>query len=252
MGVNADTHKIQSDLASYCRTDREPDLPGLAPNRVQQYRRLVYNIIDDTFEGAFPITRSFLNDEEWHGLIHEFFSKHQCQTPSVWKLPLEFYEFVMENPLELKIKYPFLTDLLYFEWLEIDVHTMPDIAYPNYSDKGDWLKDKIALNPEFKLLQFAYPVHQCKPAEMIANPGKGDYFVLIYRQPESGDVQFVNLSPLYTYVITTLSEGERDLNSIISEVCEVFHIDRNTEVDDNIIKFLNQMKTRQFVLGFIK
>ena len=94
MLINKDTYAIQSGLASYCRTNEEPNLPGVTKGRIQQYRRLVYNVIDDTFEGAFPITRKLLNDEEWHDLVNTFFINHACQTPSVWKLPFEFYEYV--------------------------------------------------------------------------------------------------------------------------------------------------------------
>lgn len=250
MLISEETYKIQSALARYCRTDDKQDLPGIAENRIHQYRRLVYNIIDDTFEGAFPITRSFLSDEEWHRLINDFFANHNCQTPSVWKLPFEFYEHVLNTALEIKTTYPFLTDLLYFEWLEIEVHTMPDIDNGKVTQNGSWLKDTIAINREFKLVRFNYPVHQCKPSELNTNLYNGDYFVLIYREQDSGDVQFFNLSALYAFIISQLEIPTKNLDEIISEVCTLFRIDRNSEVDATIISFLKQMKEKKFVLGF--
>jgi hypothetical protein len=250
MQITEETYKIQSGLAEYCRTGVLPDLPGLTPNRVQQYRRLVYNIIDDTFEGAFPITRNFLSDEEWHGLVNAFFSDHACSEPSIWKLPFELYEFLAVNGSELKDKYPFLTDLIYFEWLEIDVHTMPDEPQQKFKAEGNWLKEKIVINKEFKLAQFRYPVHQFKPSQLMENSREGAYFVLIYREPVSGNVQFFGLSPLFAFIITQLAEEKNDLDFIIYQTCALFRIRRSSEVETTIINFLVQLKQKEFVFGF--
>jgi hypothetical protein len=250
MQINKDTYEIQSGLAAYCRTNVAPHLPGITEGRIHQYRRLVYNIVDDTFEGAFPITRKLLNDEEWHTLINSFFMHHACQTPSVWKLPFEFYEYVAESELAIKQQYPFLTDLLYFEWLEIDVHTMPDVAQEECRETGSWLTDRIIINKEFKLIRLSYPVHQLAPEALKENNSEGNYFVLIYREPQNGDVQFFDLSPLYAVLITQLSETGKDLESIIPELCALFQVERSANVDASIISFLEQLKQKEFVLGF--
>jgi hypothetical protein len=250
MSVTEETYKIQSDLADYCRTNVLPDLPGLTPNRVQQYRRLVYNIIDDTLEGAYPITRSFLSEEEWHGLVNDFFAKHACKHPSIWKMPYEFYEFLSEKDHHLKDKYPFLTDLLYFEWLEIEVHTQPDEVHEKYREEGNWLSDRIITNRECRLVQLKYPVHQSKPDELLKDTKAGIYFVLIYREPASGNVQFFDLSPLYAFVITQLAETTNTLDHIIFQTSALFGLERTPDVEKNIIHFLEQLRLKQFVLGF--
>ena len=45
------------------------------------------------------------------------------------------------------IQKPYLEDLLYFEWMEIEVHTMPDKPYPDYQSRGNIFMDRLALNP---------------------------------------------------------------------------------------------------------
>lgn len=252
MHINKDTYEIQSGLASYCRTNVEPHLPGVTEGRIQQYRRLVYNVIDDTFEGAFPITRQLLSDEEWHELVNSFFTHHACQTPSVWKLPFEFYEYVAATDLAAKQRYPFLTDLLYFEWLEIDVHTMPDIEQEAYLSEGSWHHDRLVINKEFKLIQLNYPVHQLRPEALKENDHQGNYFVLIYREPENGSVQFFDLSPLYALLISQLVESGQTLEAILPGLCDVFKLQRSAGVDDAVIAFLSQLRQKGFVLGFAR
>jgi hypothetical protein len=250
MPVTEDTYKIQSGLASYCRTNVEADLPGLTENRVQQYRRLVYNVIDDTFDGAFPVTRKLLSDTEWHELVNHFFSHHACQTPSVWKLPFEFYEYICATDLEIKKTYPFITNLLYFEWLEIEVHTMPDEPSGKFRMKGDWLNDKIVINKEFRLVQLSYPVHQLKPEELKKDKREGNYFVLIFREPDTGNVQFFDLSPLYAYLVSQLAETEKNIHTIVDDISVLFAIERNPDIEKHVVDFLNHLAQKKFIFGF--
>ncbi len=250
MPLTKETYKIQSELASYCRTDVMPELPGVTDGRLQHYRRLVYAVIEDTFEGAFPITRSFVNQQEWIDLVTGFFKKHACQTPSVWRLPYELYEYVSATELKLKVNYPFLTDLLYFEWLEIEVHTMPDQPAPNFKEEGNWLKDFLVFNPEFKLIQVNYPVHLFKPNELIENARKGDYFVLIFREPETGKVQFFDLSAFFGYLLIRLKESERNMDLILGEACPLFGLERTNELEQRTEEFLQQLKQQKFLFGY--
>lgn len=54
------THQHQSALAAYCRTGELPDIPGVVMENVPQYRRLVYNVIDDMLQNAYPLTYEYL------------------------------------------------------------------------------------------------------------------------------------------------------------------------------------------------
>ena len=112
----------QSRLAMYCRTGDLLPIKGLTDNRVQTYRRLVYNVIDDTLQSAFPLTYDLLTTEEWDEIVNLFFSNHACQSTSVWKMPFEFYQFIENSAGELKEKYKFLAELLLFEWTEIEIY----------------------------------------------------------------------------------------------------------------------------------
>lgn len=247
--LKQDTKVQQARLADYCRTGLEPDLIDIKKDNLYQYRRLVFNIASDTLETAYPITYSFLPSEVWEKLVYNYFAEHKCQTTQVWRMPLEFYDYCKEKNIQEELKIPFLNDLLYFEWLELDVHTMKDIAYPKTKEIGSWLTDVIALNPEHKLIQLNYPVHTTAPTEGLEEK-KDNYFLLIYREKETGNVQFIDLSMLYVFIIENITNGLQ-LSTILQEANTLLQINDIELLTKHALTFLEDLKQREFVLGFL-
>ncbi len=246
--LKPETYQQQSNLANYCRNGSKQELKGINENNLPQYRRLVYNIACDTLETAYPITYSFLSEKDWKELTFQFFAEHKCKTPQVWKMPLEFYEYCVEVNIADKLKLPFLNDLLYFEWLELEMHTMEDIPYPKYSSDGNWLENNIVLNPEHKIVTFNYPVHTTAPTDDLLSK-TGNYFLLIYREKTSGNIQFIDLSVLYVFVLERIINGEL-LQDTLMEANTLFQINDLEVLTKHIFLFIDDLKKREFVLGF--
>lgn len=248
--LRKDTHEQQSLLAEYCRNGVVPEnLIDINKDNLHTYRRLCYNIADDVIETAYPITYSFLPAEPWNKLVHDFYAEHKCQTPQVWRMPLEFYDYCLEKDIAGKLGLPYLNDLLYFEWLELDVHTMEDIEYPTAKEKGDWLNEPIAFNPEHKLVKLTYPVHTTAPTDKLEEK-KGDYFLLIYREKESGKVQFIDLSMFYTFILENLKNGVL-LKDILVEANSLFQVNDIKLLKDRSLEFIEDLRKRQFIIGFL-
>ena len=102
------TYKHQSNLAAYCRTGKLPEIPGIISENVSQYRRLVYNVVDDMLQNAYPLTVDLFTKKEWDKTVNDFFTNHPCQSPQVWYMPKEFYNYLTEIKNPLLKKYPFL------------------------------------------------------------------------------------------------------------------------------------------------
>lgn len=249
MQLLKDTYEQQAKLAEYCRNGVVPDLKGVKYENLGQYRRLVFNIASDILETAYPITYSFLPKETWEKLVFDYFVEHKCQTTQVWRMPLEFYDYCVEKDIQTQLNFPFLNDLLYFEWLELEVHTMEDIAYPEFTSEGDWFNDKIAVNPEFKLIKLTYPVHTTAPTELAGK--EGTYFLFIYREKESGNVQFMDLSMLYTYIIEQIAGGEL-LKDVLVEANNLFQLNNISLLKEHAQNFIKDLEQRKFILGFLK
>jgi hypothetical protein len=250
MKLRDDTARIQDLLGDYCRSGEGEEIPGVTPGRLTHYRRLVYNVIRDTMDRAFPIALAALGEETWDLLVQDFFTHGFPQTPQVWRLPLEFYNYHKRKESGARIQKPYLEDLLYFEWIEIEVHTMPDRPFPNYVSKGNLFTDILAFNPDFEIIQLEYPVHMY-PAREAAEL-KGDYFVLIFREPETGKVLFLNLSAIHTYILGLLLDEGRPLNQLKGDIAQTAGIESMKYLDDALEKFTGDLMRKKLILGFRK
>jgi hypothetical protein len=250
MHLRKETIRIQEELGAYCRSGVEPDLPGVIPGRIHHYRRLVSNVVNDTLQTAFPITVAALGNNQWDQLVQDFFANGSPQTPQVWKLPLAFYHYHSGRETGKLIGKPYLDDLLCFEWMEIEVHTMPDRPHPDFVSAGDLLKDRLVFNPAHEIVKLEYPVHTHPVDEAMSL--KGAFYALLYRLPESGTVQFLDLSGLNVYIITRLQEEQLPLNRIKNEFARVAGIESVQYLDDALKQFLGDLLERQLILGFEK
>lgn len=247
MNLLPDTYHIQQTFSGYCRTGEKVTLPGVAPDRLKHYRRLVFNMIHDTMENAFPIAFKHIPTGKWNKMVKDFFAHHACQSYQVWKLPLEFYAYAVEHNWEDTYGIPFLNDLLAFEWAEMEVYNMEDMPAPTHALTGNWLDTPLVLNPEHQLLSFKYPVHLvAKPKALVQQ--KGVYFVLLFRDPETGNVEFMDLSPWLAFLTEQLVMGitVRD----ILEYAPQLNITDTTTLEQDTLAFLRHMQQLHFVLGF--
>jgi len=250
MSLLQETKEIQSKMALFCRTGNFVELPGITPNRLHHYRRLIYNIFEENLESSFPISFEYIENKKWQEMLNEFFGHHNCQSYQVWQVPGEFYAYAEKNNFASKYQIPYLTDLLRFEWEEMVVYNMEDIPFPENKNQGDLLNDLLAVNPEFKLLQLEYPVHTHNPIEACSL--KGSYFVLLYRESETGKVQFIDLSVWYALIIEQITTQDVTVQNLINEAPKFFGELKMNDFTKKTLLFLEELRTRKLIIGFKK
>ena len=238
----------ETKFANYCRTGNFVRLKKTTPDRLPHYRRLVYNVIDDTLQTAYPLTYKLLAATEWNMLVKDFFSTHACQSFQVWKMPYELYQYVEQHNLSVKEKYPHLLNLLLFEWMEIEVFMMEDIDVPAFKTNGTLITDELILNPEHFLLVTEYPVHQKKATE-INVADKGTYYLLIFREPQTGKVIFIELSLFFVWLIEQIKTTGYSVYQLSKEASRLFNIPQQ-QILENSQSFLSELQQQQFILGF--
>ncbi len=249
MLLKTETYNQQSNFAQYCRDGKEVALNGIIAERLPHYRRLIFNIVKDAMETTFPIAFKYIESEIWYEMIYNFFSRHKCSDPHVWRMPKEFVDFCKTENYLTKYNLPYLNNLLYFEWLEAEFYMMEDLQYPLYNNSNFQLKEKIAVNPEHKIIKLEYPVHMDEPSVAVSK--KGDYFLLIFREKDTGKVQFVNLSVLFTFLIENIVLAEKNLEEIFNDILYIFGINDLEMLRSKVFKFLEDLKIRGFVLGVL-
>ncbi|MFM7022410.1 MAG: DUF2063 domain-containing protein [Flavobacteriales bacterium] len=236
------TYLHQYRFANFCRTGAFIPIEGVNKERAQHYRELVYNAVDDSLQSAFPLTFDLLGSEKWDPLVNEFFSEHNYQTPQLWKLPKELYDFILASKHPLLSEYPFLAELLWFEWLEIELFMMED-KKAEFIDKGNLSSDQIIINPEHHLQYFSFPVH-IKIAEKITFNDKAHYFLCAHRDPGSGKVLFTQLSPLLARMLEILGQQAMSIDELLS--C----FENNEKIKKGTLLFFENALKSKLILGF--
>jgi hypothetical protein len=240
------TFALQTDLALYCRTGKNEPETSIQEHTFH-YRRLVYNIIKDTMKTAFPIARKLIGKKRWKKSVAYFFENHKCETPQVWRLPNEFCEFYEKNPFPFKKEFPFLKELLQYEWLEIEVFMMEDLPIENFNEEYSSKKDILVPNPEIKILPLQYPVHT-KNVKQITEEDKGQYFVSVHRDYYTKQVKFNDLSfPLVEMLIKVNEDHTTiyDLKILFSKY------EKDPQKADKIIDvFIDFALKNNLILGF--
>lgn len=246
MHLSETTHKHQSDLAAFCRTGIYKPIPGVIKENVRKYRELVYNVVDDSLQSAYPLTFNLFDKSEWDKLVHDFFSSHHCQSPQIWKMPKELIDYVKEFEKTHLNTYPFLIDLLLFEWMEVEVYMMEDIEVNSGMPIGSIKSENLILNPEIKVLALQYPVH-LKKANEIKPEDKGQYFVSMHRDPETGRVHFTDMQYPHVEVIEILSLQPHDFHVLLEIFLKYAPF---KEASEALTIFLEDSLKSNLLLGF--
>ena len=242
------TYEAQSALAAYCRTGIDQPIPGVDRDRVPHYRRLVFNIIEDNLQTAYPLTHNLLSPDEWEEVVHSFFSNHPCQSPQIWSMPNEFLDYLRDASHPLLEKYPFLEDLLLFEWREIELYMSED-KKASYSKLGDVGKDNLVLNPEHLLMQLSWPVHLMNASE-IETEDKGNFFLMLHRDPDSGKILFTNLSLAFVRMIEFLMDNADSVSGLLSNIEKEMQVDITDDIRKTTLDFFSNGFTNRLILGF--
>lgn len=236
-------------MAAYCRTGTLPEIQGLNLDRFQTYRRLILTIVQEHLEAAFPVTFRYLESGIWEEMTQLFLAGHPCQSFQVWLIAEEFYRYVLENKWKEKYKIDFLEDLLKFEWEELRLYNMEDIPSPTYkSSEGDLLSSPLVLHPEFVLMRLEYPVHIFSPDESLKR--KGDYILFLFRERETGRIQFMDVSPWHAFLIEQFSERSCSLQELLAEAGSYFPLVNPPELEALSLEFLTHLKKMSFILGY--
>ena len=247
MSVSSYTKTAQSKLSDYVRSGTYEKIDGVNNERVKQYRRLVFNVINGTLIKAYPILHNNVSEEQWEDAVNHYFSTHDCQEARVWLMPKEFYTFLVKHYYKNKWQIPALDDLLLLEWIEIEVHTMSDLALPEAQEIEDIWHSELVLDPEYRLISLEYPVHT-KKLKDIGPQDKAQYFVLVYRRRNDGDVQFWSLSPIHAFVFERLSLGQT-LTNIKEDILIENASLTEKELVPHLEQFINQLIEKKIVVA---
>ena len=245
MLLDQDTYDLQKQLAEYCRDGKSVEIDGTRAERLPQYRRLVFNVMFGIVEKAFPIMRSILEEADFRKLVEIYLSKHEAQESQVWKVPGEFASYFQQHPPLLLEDHPYLIDLMKLEWMEILVYNrenreiMPYIRQELHNDV------ELVLNPECELVDFNYPVF--RGSWDLMQGLKSTYHLMVFRNPFTFKVHFMEVSPLHIVLLEKLKKG-KTVDEGIRFALDQFRID-DQNAGEILQTFILKLYSDGYILG---
>ncbi|MDA3454006.1 MULTISPECIES: HvfC family RiPP maturation protein [Acinetobacter] len=209
---------FQTMQRQFCDWIRDPDLEipqALPVQRMQIYRDLLFNNVSSFINLVYPVTRAMLPELKWQQVLSEFFQKAECHSPLYNDISLEFREYLTEQQHPILQEYPWLAELLQFEWLELYLDTVEIedvVLHENYA----W-----QLSTQVWVLVYQYPVYRWTTLTTQEQVELSPNAVMVWRD-EQDRVRIEQLSPLFAMLIEQLTQNitltDHDIFTLIRSV----------------------------------
>lgn len=188
---------LQYRFAAHLRdplANAAPD--GIEDRRLQIYRDLFFNNIDNLLSTGFPVIKRILGTEAWLHLLRRFYAEHQAHTPLFPEIGREFQRYLQARAERGEDDLPFLVELAHYEWVELalalDEHEISDVPH---DPQGDLLNGAPVVSPLVWLLTYRFPVHQLR-ADFLPREAPEQPTFLVVSRGRNDDIAFTELNAL--------------------------------------------------------
>lgn len=216
--------KHQYEFTAHIRdplNNASPD--GIEDRRMDIYRNLLYNNVEGFIANGFPVIRQLYNDETWHGMIRDFFSRHKSHSPYFMEISREFIDY-LQNERQPHDEDPAgLIELAHYEWVELALHVADEeVCMDRINANGDLLSQHPVFSPLAWPLSYRFPVHTMGPDNLPEKAPAQPVYLVVYRN-RNDEVHFLEINPVTARLIELLQEndsytGLEAINQIIEEM----------------------------------
>ncbi len=242
--------QLQRQFGAHIRDPQHHRAPGgIEDRRMGIYRDLLYRNIEGFIASAFPVLRSILSDDRWHGMVRDFMANYRCDTPYFLEISQEFIGYLQQSQSDSPDP-PYLLELAHYEWVELALDVAEAVPEWRKIDvNGDLLTGSPVVSPNAWSLAYNYPVHKIGPGWQQAELPDGKTYLLVYRNREDV-VKFMELNPvtarlLELVVANETATGQQVLEQLAQEMgreCDTLLINTGSEV-------LAKLQANGIVLG---
>jgi hypothetical protein len=242
---------IQYQFAGHIRDpETSPPPDDVEDRRMQIYRELFYNNVEDFIANTFPVLREITSDQDWHALMRDYFKNHQARTPLFPKMSQEFLQYLDNERGQRSGDFPFIKELAHYEWLELALSIdTRDIDTQDIDTQGDLLQGRPVLSPLAWPFAYEYPVHKISPDFLPQEAPEQATYLIVYRD-RNDDVGFQELNPVSARLIELLQSDNADSGLLMLEKIakEIQHSDAQVVIDGGL-EILESMRDKDIVLG---
>lgn len=182
---------LQSQFTTYCKTGSWDESQCPMPTNIERYRAMVRHNFNNTLAKAYPIAQKAMGKEHWLAFVDAFLATYTRPEAHFLEFPKAALDFEIAQQWGMRQGLPWLSDLLLFEWTQIELFHKPDSENPIVTGFSGDLSIPVRLQEDWELLTFTYPVYRKDWAEL-----SGQYFLLLYRDARDFEVYNLELNPL--------------------------------------------------------
>lgn len=247
--------QLQYEFAAHLRDPQNhAPPPGIEDRRLQIYRELFYNNIEDFLAHAFPVLRRISDDAVWHARVRDFFARHRARQPQFHQVAEEFLRFLDEGRGEHPDDPPFLRELCHYEWVELAL-SVSDFELPEQRPEAagaapaDLLDGRPLVSPLAWMLAYEYPVHRIGPDFLPEAPPEAPTYLIVYRNRQDA-VKFMEVNAVTARLMQLLEEDADSIGRALLQriAAELQHPQPQAVIDAGAAILLD-LRARDIVLG---
>lgn len=250
---------FQDHQLAFTATIRNPEKfptpAGIEERRMNIYRELVYNNIEDLLANFFPVLKLVVPESSWHNMVRDFIANYRSQTPVFMKLAEEFLNYLQTENCTKPTDPAYLLELAHYEWAEIALDT--ETKEPDWSiidDNGDLSAGAPYLSPLVCALQYEYPVHRISPDNISVEPTTTH--LLVYRD-HTDEVHFMETNPVSAHLINRIkinmqTETKASGMQILQNIAEALRHPKPGVVIEGGLDTMQEWRHRSILLGTYK
>lgn len=243
--------QAQYQFAAHLRDPQANPAPAdIEDRRMQIYRDLFYNNIEDFLANAFPVLRRISADDVWHARVRDFYARHQSHDPIFHRVASEFLAFLESERGEHDDDPPFIRELCHYEWVELalsvsELELTPELADPN----GDLLSGRPLVSPLAWTLSYEWPVHRIGPDAIPDVPGEQPTYLIVNRNRQDA-VKFMEINAVTARLMQLLEEdADSSGATLMSQIAQELNHPQPEAVVEAGAEILRDLRERDILLG---
>jgi uncharacterized protein len=248
-------------LKRFFRSEKDREALMRVPlERLETYRRHVSVGLLGGIESAFPVIRSLVTQEEWNGLLNDFYLKRLTRSPIARHVFREFSNYLQKRYRgHLLKRMPYLKELAEYE--NLDLLLVYDVDRPletglvreTPSSAEEFLKFVPVLNPHHALRVYRWPVHRiCRGYSTPKQVKPSRFTLLIYRDPDTLRVRFLEATPLVAGLVSRMESGKTPVSTVLQDLIRRYRPRDPAGFVRDAVAAIGILKNKSVVVGFKK
>jgi len=205
MSEAADFKALQYQFSAHLRDpDAHPAPAGIEDRRMQIYRRLFFNNIENMLATGFPVIRRILAKQDWLHLARRFYAEHASHTPLFTEIGREFQRYLQARAERGEPDLPFLVELAHYEWVELalslDEHEIDAVPH---DPAGDVVLAAPVVSPLLRMQVYRFPVQRISTSFQPRHAPETPTCLVVCRRRDD-EIMFTELTPLSYQLLEVL------------------------------------------------